>query len=268
MTGRTEGYARFERIAEVYDETREPLDTETLGALVLLLGREGYRDLLEVGVGTGRIGRPLADAGFRVTGVDPARNMIRRARAKGLERLVRGSGEALPFRDDSFDVSLFVHVFHVLPNPGHVLRRAGRVSRRSVLALLTERSEFSMTPEVPGTTDPSRLLREAFQVTGIARPTRSNPSVAERKTMRQLPPDGEDLLSDRWVMEPFERHLERLAHRGNPGGLEPTREHLQRAIESVRRSIGNPLLRYRRRYVLARWDAERLKMSDASTMAD
>ncbi|MHB8352245.1 MAG: class I SAM-dependent methyltransferase [Thermoplasmata archaeon] len=133
--GQAQGFARFERIAEVYDETREPLDAETLAGLVRYLTDDACRDLLEIGVGTGRIGRPLADAGFQVTGIDPARNMIRRARAKGLDRLIRGRGETLPFRDDAFDSALFVHVIHVLSGPAVVLRRAGRVARRSVLAL-------------------------------------------------------------------------------------------------------------------------------------
>ncbi len=257
------GIARFERIAEVYDATRDPVDPETLGGLVEHLRKEDCRSLLEIGVGTGRIALPLSEAGFEVTGIDPARNMLRRARSKGMVRLVRGSGQSLPFVSDSFDAALLVHVLHVLPDPVVVLRRAGRVSRKSVLSLLSERSDFSLPSEAAGTFDPRPLLRQVVREAGVARPNRQNPSVGEQSAVRRFPPDFDYLLSDRWVREPLDCHLTRLAHRAAfPGAPESTTVALQRAIESVRRSLGNPLLRYRRRHRLVGWNAERLKLSE------
>ena len=53
--------------------------------------REGIHRILEAGVGTARISKPLAKRGMEMTGIDAPRGMPARARAKGLSRLVLGS---------------------------------------------------------------------------------------------------------------------------------------------------------------------------------
>jgi hypothetical protein len=59
------GAIDFDRAADTYDGTRA-LPPEALGQTTeLLSGEIGSRRCLEVGVGTGRIARPLAAAGYR-----------------------------------------------------------------------------------------------------------------------------------------------------------------------------------------------------------
>ncbi|MGI0151504.1 MAG: methyltransferase domain-containing protein, partial [Thermoplasmata archaeon] len=177
----------------------------------------------------------------------------------GLDRLVRGGGLALPFRTDSFDATILVHVLHVLPEPTLVVRRAGRVSRRAVFAVLSERLADAAGPG----TDPRRLVREALRQAGVRRPPRADPSVRERLVLDRIPPDSVRPLSDRSVEEPVERYLDRIASRSFGGSPELPEAALHQALDAVREATaGSPPLRHRRRYALARWDAERLKLAE------
>ncbi|MFQ6134168.1 MAG: class I SAM-dependent methyltransferase, partial [Armatimonadota bacterium] len=76
--------------------------------LVSLLLREAVeggeeRRVLDVGCGTGATMRTLAQHG-RVWGVDPSTEALSRCRERGFTALTRGTVEALPFGDNSFDV--------------------------------------------------------------------------------------------------------------------------------------------------------------------
>lgn len=70
----------MDRIARFFDAEYNDYD-EDLPALEAYAGRAGG-PILELGCGTGRALIPLAQAGFRVTGVDLSPEMLRRARAK------------------------------------------------------------------------------------------------------------------------------------------------------------------------------------------
>jgi ubiquinone/menaquinone biosynthesis C-methylase UbiE len=126
----------FDTISAVYDETRPPLEAATIEGLRTFLGEHRWTAVLEVGVGTGRVARPLLDRGVRVVGVDASRGMLARARTKGLPNLVRGDAYHLPFSDGSFDAALFVHVLHILDRPDLGLREAVRVGHGGALAIL------------------------------------------------------------------------------------------------------------------------------------
>jgi SAM-dependent methyltransferase len=129
--------AEFDREASIYDETRAPPAPEELRAVLHAL--EGCPRVLEGGVGTGRFSVPLSEQGHQMTGVDISREMMRRARQKGLGALVLGSLYRLPFREASFDASLLVHVLQLLPDPFSPLRELARVSRQRVVAVFPDR---------------------------------------------------------------------------------------------------------------------------------
>jgi ubiquinone/menaquinone biosynthesis C-methylase UbiE len=67
-------------------------------------------DLLDVPCGFGRHAMPLAEAGYRVTGVDRSESLLgeaaRRADGRPPARLVRADYRSLPFPDESFDAAL------------------------------------------------------------------------------------------------------------------------------------------------------------------
>jgi len=86
-----------ERFAEVYDDWYGSI-TDTLAcvdAIVALSGgRHGGGNILELGVGTGRLAIPLTELGMRVTGVDASPAMLERLRTKpGGERVTAVLGD-------------------------------------------------------------------------------------------------------------------------------------------------------------------------------
>jgi SAM-dependent methyltransferase len=110
----------FDRVADVYDRTRAmPPDATaavTAGIAAVLRDAAPNPRLLEVGLGTGRIAVPLAEAGIRVVGIDIATAMLAQARSKRADlAIVVADATAPPFRTASFDGALFVHVLHLVP---------------------------------------------------------------------------------------------------------------------------------------------------------
>ncbi|MBK8985010.1 MAG: methyltransferase domain-containing protein [Chloroflexi bacterium] len=70
----------YDKIAHYYDLTHDQLTEDV--AFILALAQEGGGPVLELGCGSGRLLRPLARAGFRVTGVDNSAAMLDRARVR------------------------------------------------------------------------------------------------------------------------------------------------------------------------------------------
>lgn len=103
--------ARYDGLADWYDREFQPspLASPTWEAVERLLGTGSGR-LLDVGCGTGTYTAALAELGWTVSGIDASEDMLRRARALGVDA-VRGDATALPFADAWFDaaVSLWTH---------------------------------------------------------------------------------------------------------------------------------------------------------------
>jgi SAM-dependent methyltransferase len=125
----------FDSAAEEYDATRgfpPGVADQVAEAALDLLGRR--RRVVEVGIGTGRIARPLLTRHVNVTGVDLSRGMMAQLLARlppGSARpaLVQGDATALPLPAGSFDAVISVHVFHLIAN-----WRAALVEVQRVLA--------------------------------------------------------------------------------------------------------------------------------------
>jgi SAM-dependent methyltransferase len=81
--------------------------------------------VLEVGCGTGQLGRLLTERGHRVTGLELVPEVAEQARP-WLDRVVTGDVEAdgFPFPPASFDAVLFADVLEHLVDPWRVLREA------------------------------------------------------------------------------------------------------------------------------------------------
>ena len=149
---RTRHVKSFDRVADCYDATRalppEAQSAVTTGILraVRDVSRETPPRVLEIGIGTGRIAVPLAEAGVHVVGIDVARAMIARLHAKRRDVPVALAlaGE-LPFRAHVFDAALFVHILHLVDDPIAVLRAASRAVRPGGV-LLYGRTAYSESP--------------------------------------------------------------------------------------------------------------------------
>ena len=244
---------QFDEISPEYDATRPPLDPETVAGIVRVLGEHGVRSVLEVGVGTGRVAGPLAAGGLRVTGVDAARGMLARARAKGLERLVRGSAYRPPFRPGAFDAALFVHVLHVLDDPPRAITVAGDVASGLVFGLVRPRS--GTEGERSAGWSARRRVYEILSEEGyaVARDRPGGPGGRERELLATWPPDELVVIADRTVTEPIGRTLDLMARRASRHVLDVPPEALARAVDAVRREVGDRTFTFRRGEALAAW---------------
>ena len=90
------------------------------------------RRALDVGTGTGQLAVYLARAGFGVTGIDLAENMISLAAQYAADQKLfidfkTGDAEALDFGHDSFDAIVSRNLLWTLPSPHKALREWRRV---------------------------------------------------------------------------------------------------------------------------------------------
>jgi len=95
-------------------EAARPSHREILERTLTLRGAR----VADIGCGNGRMTRVLAEAGARVTGVEPAAGQLARARdseAVGSEDFVQGGAEALPFPDGTLDIAVFFNSLHHVP---------------------------------------------------------------------------------------------------------------------------------------------------------
>ncbi|PWI12208.1 SAM-dependent methyltransferase [Streptomyces sp. NWU339] len=122
----------YDEEAERYDASRggEPRAAAAAEAVLDLIP-VGARDLLDMACGTGIVTRrfPAARDGLRVTGVDLASAMARRAAARLPGAVVRADGRRLPFGDARFDAVVSVWLLHLVSGPEDVRALIGECAR-------------------------------------------------------------------------------------------------------------------------------------------
>jgi len=113
----------YKRYDAWYDKNRFAYLSE-LEAVRKVLPRKGRG--LEIGVGTGRFAAPLGI----ICGIDPAKNMVRIARGRGVGARV-GKGERLSFRNATFDYVAIIISLCFVENPQKVLKETRRVLKKN-----------------------------------------------------------------------------------------------------------------------------------------
>jgi SAM-dependent methyltransferase len=110
----------FDRIAGEYDESLPPhvVDHYLEKRIAFVRRHCPPGKALDVGCGTGALAQRLAETGYDMTGVDPSQGMldVLLERAPSVTA-VRGSGMALPFDDDRFELALSVATLHHIAEP-------------------------------------------------------------------------------------------------------------------------------------------------------
>jgi SAM-dependent methyltransferase len=101
--------ARYDGLAEWYQEFRPALSSQELEALDRLLG-PGNGRCLDLGCGTGVSTAAVAELGWTVVGVDVSMDLLEAARANGLD-VLEAAADSLPFEDATYDavVSVWTH---------------------------------------------------------------------------------------------------------------------------------------------------------------
>lgn len=171
----------FDRIADRYDETRGypgHVMADILSGLESILNRDDL--VLDAGVGTGRFASPLQARGYEVIGVDLAPRMLEKAKAKGVEELVRGDLRFLPFSDMSFGMAMSVHVLHLISDWRTALAEIGRVTRDVYVSVAFEKQD-----------SPAQRVRDYYdEVCASLGFDTTHPGMRERELPDLLPPDS------------------------------------------------------------------------------
>ena len=249
---------RFDRISEVYDETREPLTEEALDKAAHILSNDGCKQILEVGIGTGRIAKPLQQRNFGIVGVDISRGMLTKAQRKGIRSLVMGDANHLPFEDKTFDAALLAHVLHLLENPAETFGKLARVARNEIVVFVTKRDGASSFPAG----DERSVLRQAFReaAEGMGYTLPSGPGEwrarfrSEIEFLSSFPPSELVTVQDVPVVTTLGERLSFFEKRayGYPASIPDDAFH--KVVERVKSSIDtNKEIRYRRVEQMAVW---------------
>jgi ubiquinone/menaquinone biosynthesis C-methylase UbiE len=201
----------FDRVAHCYDETRT-IPPEVSAAVAASIAAQLPRaarppSLLEVGIGTGRIAVPLADAGVDVVGIDIAPAMLARLRSRrpGLP-VLRAAADRLPFAARAFDAVLFVHVLHLLPDAVAALR-AARAATRTGGVLIYGREEFPEAPLEPIVRRMRQLAVELAGVAGDLRSPRERACTAFAVAAREADVEPREIVVTRWPIRTTGRQL-------------------------------------------------------------
>jgi SAM-dependent methyltransferase len=123
----------FEAAAGLYERVRPDYPPEAVDLLVRLLALRPGRTLLDLGAGTGKLSRLVAERGATVVAVEPAAGLIRQAAAPGVLS-VRAVAEALPLARHAVDAACAASAFHwfdgrrALGELHRALRRGGRLA--------------------------------------------------------------------------------------------------------------------------------------------
>jgi ubiquinone/menaquinone biosynthesis C-methylase UbiE len=105
------------------------------------------RDILSIGCGNGELETYLIGEGHRLTGLDPAQPMLKRAARSGLKRGVGGDARALPFTDACFDIVIFPESIGHVPLR-EVFAESRRVlKKRGALIVTTYASHVGVHPQ-------------------------------------------------------------------------------------------------------------------------
>lgn len=247
---------RFNRISEVYDETRQPLTREAVDRAAEILRADGVRRILEAGVGTGRIALPLQQRSFKVYGVDVAKKMLMKASEKGIQNLIVADANRLPIRNKQVDAAILAHVIHLLENPELTFQSLRRVAVKEIVAFVRKRDG---TPSVD---DGRALLRENFRRVaaelGYELPERPGGWWTgfrkEKEFLSKSPPTELLTIEDREVVTTMRERISFFEKRAYGHPAEMPEERFRGIMKHVAESMDlDREMRYRRAEQMAIW---------------
>lgn len=196
----------FDRVAQVYDKTRG-LPDRVMKRLIERLAEElsGSKTILDAGVGTGRFSEPLMDLELNVVGIDIAKEMMKKAVKRSVNKLLLGDVVFLPFRDDSFEVTISVHLLHLIVEWKEALKEICRVTRRTMISMDYRyknpiRMAYNRLLKSHGY-EPRRVGKGEWELKGIIKPSKSlfvaSFDIDANETLTYL---GQRVYSSQWEL--------------------------------------------------------------------
>jgi ubiquinone/menaquinone biosynthesis C-methylase UbiE len=137
--------SRFDPVALSFDRHRalpDEVAQEIRRAILATVNAPARPRLLDIGAGTGRLGRSFVQAGDDYVAADLSLGMLREFMRKAHDGhcrtslLVQANGEQLPFRDGSFDAVMLVQIFGGMQGWRRLVGEARRVLRQSGVLLM------------------------------------------------------------------------------------------------------------------------------------
>ena len=132
--------SHFGNVVDEYDDGRPDFPPAAVGAITAELGLRPGARILDLAAGTGKLTRPLLDAGYDVIAVEPSAEFRERLKgAIGSERVLEGVAEQIPLEDRSVDavtVSDALHWFDMeaaFAEIHRVLRRADGIGGLAIV---------------------------------------------------------------------------------------------------------------------------------------
>jgi len=174
----------FDRVAEIFDRTRSP-PPRVMNKIIDALQEdlEGFKRILDLGIGTGRFAKPLQDVGFEVVGIDISGKMLEKANEKGTANLIMGDITTLPFKPSTFDASISIHTLHLVKNWESALQEMARVTRENLVTILHEAPDHEVTP--------GGVYRDVLEKYGYLC---SHPGLMERRLNEIIKPEKTRLI--------------------------------------------------------------------------
>lgn len=228
----------FDRVAHCYDDTRGvPADvSRAIGDGLAAIAREAAADprLLEVGVGTGRMAVPIAEAGVRVTGIDISRKMLDVLRGKRRDiDVMLAEAARPPLRPRSFDALLFVHILHLVPDAEATLRATLPLLRPGGIVIYGGDGG-----QAPSRAQAEQLIRQAaFELAGVdltSWDVRDETTALTDRIVGAAAAATRDVVLARWKSHSQGRRmLERLARRDYSSSWRIPEDKLLAIVECV-----------------------------------
>jgi SAM-dependent methyltransferase len=171
---------QHDRVATGYASARPYLHPEVFARVLEIVRPAGrFRRALDVGCGTGLSSIALLGLAERVVGVDAALDMLRHARRADGIRYVASDAEALPFREERFDLVVACGSMDWVDRPRFMPRAAELVESGGWLVSL-DFGDTGRSAEVPAL---ARWYDEVF-LGAYPRPSASDPMITADEAER------------------------------------------------------------------------------------